>query len=195
MQLVNILNKVSEESPEVLDEMKPKVTKLKRGIRALKLRFWLLEKQKHSFPLLFLKSFLLFILFPVHLWGVIHNYIPYKVPELLIKPIKDKMFHSSFKFVISFLVFQFFYLVLFVLIVIFVQPWWLILAYIISIPLTGLFAFHYYLESKKIIATWRYNFMVIRKNERIIEMQRFYNEIAEIMDKIIKPRLSVKETD
>ncbi len=189
-KMVNILNEVSAEKPEILDELKPKVKKLSRGIRSLKFRSWVFSKPMHPFSGMILKSLIIILFLPLYLWGLIHNYIPYKIPEWLIKPIKDVMFHTSFKFVISYLVFQIYYLILFILIIIFVQPWWIVIAWIVSIPVTGLVAFHYYLHAKKVIATWRYNFMMRRKDRRVIELRDLYEEVVSTMDRIIEPNLS-----
>lgn len=189
-KMVNILNEVSEKSPGILEQLKPKVRKLSQGIRSFNLRFWLFNRKVHPFPLLILKSLLLILLSPVYIWGMIHNYLPYKIPVWLVSPIKDVMFHNSFKFVISFLLFQIWYLLLFIPIILFIHPWWLVLAYIVSIPVTGLFAFHYYLHAKKIIATWRYNFMMVRKNSRLSELKNLFDEVLSVMDRIIAPNLS-----
>jgi len=188
-KMVNILNEVSTDKPEILEELKPKVEKLSRGIKSLNLRFWTLRRPVHSIPMLILKSLMLTAMFPVYLWGLVHNYLPYKIPVWLVRPIKDVMFHNSVKFVISFLVFQFYYLIIFVLIIIFIQPWWIVLAWIVSIPITGLFSFHYYLYTKKTFAAWRYNFMMGRKDSRIVELRKLYEEIVATMDSIIIPQL------
>jgi 1-acyl-sn-glycerol-3-phosphate acyltransferase len=188
-KMVNILNEVSEQSPEILEELKPKVSEFLRGTGALNLRSWIFSKENYSLFLLILKSLVQLVLFPVYIWGLIHNYIPYKIPQLLIRPIKDIMFHSSFKFVISFLTFQIFYLIIFILLLIFVQPWWLILAYIFSLPLTGLFAFHYYIHVKKTIALWRFTFMSIGKNKKLLELKKIYDELISAVDKLIIPKI------
>ena len=180
-KMVTILNDISEENPGILDELKPKVSELSRGVRSNNFRFWLFSKKFHRFPRLILKSLIMVLLFPIYLWGLIHNYLPYKIPVRLIRSIKDVMFHSSFKFVISFLLFQVWYLLLFILIIIFIQPWWLVLAYIVSIPLAGLFTFHYYLHARKTIATWRYNLMTIRKDSRLLELKKRYDEIVSVV--------------
>ncbi len=189
-KMVNILNDTSEENPGTLDELKPRVSELSRGVRENKFRFWLFARKIHPFPGLIVKSLLMVLSFPLYLWGLIHNYLPYKIPVWLVRPIKDVMFHNSFKFVISFLVFQAWYLLLFILIIIFVQPWWLVLAYIVSIPLAGLFTFHYYLHARKTIATWRYNLMTIRKDSRLMELKKQYDEVVSVVDRIIGPNLS-----
>ncbi|UCG27261.1 MAG: 1-acyl-sn-glycerol-3-phosphate acyltransferase [Bacteroidales bacterium] len=189
-KLISILNQVQKEQPSKIEELSPKVRSMTEGVRSLRFRYWVLQKDLHSFPVLILKSLFMVFSFPVYIWGVIHNYLPYKIPVWLIRPIKDVMFHSSFKFVISFLVFQIYYLLLFIIILIFADPLWLKLAYIASVPVSGLFAFHYYLGVKKIIAAWRYNFMVLARNRKLETVKKMYDEIIGITDRIVKPFLT-----
>lgn len=189
-KLVKILENIYKENPEKIRELDSKVTQYARGVKKMKFRYWIFEKKIHPLPILFLKSIFFILFSPVYLWGLIHNYLPYKIPVLLVKPIKDVQFHSSFKFVISFVLFILYYLIIFVVLLLVINPLWIKLLYIISIPLSGIFAFKYYIMAKKTIAMWRYNFMVWRKDNRILKLRDLFHEIAGAMDDLLEPFLA-----
>jgi len=57
-----------------------------------------------------IKSIGLLILLPVYLYNVLFNVIPFQISRYSSKILKDEQFQSSFKFVVSFLVFPIFYI-------------------------------------------------------------------------------------
>jgi len=136
----------------------------------------------------------LLILLPVHLLGVINNYLPYKIPTILIKNIKDHQFHSSFKHVMAMVFFPVYYIILMVPALVFLWTWWLKLAYIITLPLTGLFAFKYYIRFKKLSARFRYSRLNSKKSSKIHDLKILRKDIISSMDRIVE-KVSANKKD
>ena len=106
--------------------------------------------KNNSYPLLFISITLLTILFPIHIVGLLSNYMPYKIPELIVKKkIKDEHFHSSIKMSLGVILFILFWsiqsIVVFGVFGIEVS-----LAYTISLPLLAMLNYRWMILSKKI---------------------------------------------
>jgi len=137
-------------------------------------------------PLISLPGFLwralaFFLLSPIFLYGVINNILPYKISSILANKVRDITFHSSFKFVISLLLFPVLHLLetgIFYLIV--HQPWYT-LAYFISLPLTGLFAFRYYVLCSDFRARRIYAKLTRRKHpdmEKLLDLHNYFIHLS-----------------
>ncbi len=154
------------------------------------LRDWVFKKSKYSFAGI-LGSFLLLILgFPFYLLGLVNNYIPYKIPTFFTKNIKDPQFHSSFKYAIGVISFLLYYIILLVLALIFLHPWWLKIAYLVLLQPSGVFAYRYYIFVKKWNAKIRYNRAMRRKNKDVIRMFEVRKNIVSAMDGLVREALS-----
>ena len=106
------------------------------------------------------------------------------MPVWVTKKIKDPQFVSSVRNVAALIIFFIYYLILIVVSLFINQPWWSKLTAIVSLPFAGLFAFHYYIEAKKLWAKIRYNFMSWFKNKDLKELKQIYNDIIHKMDEI-----------
>jgi hypothetical protein len=113
---------------------------------------------------------------------MILNYLPYGIPIYLARNIKDPHFISSIRFGTGLLSFMAWYFLLIVLSFIIFNQVLLGLAFIISLPLTGLFAFYHYKHMQKLRADFRwmrmkfgkwevYNGLINERKEIIIKIQ------------------------
>jgi len=84
------------------------------------------------------------LLLPIQLYGFILNYIPFKLPIQLALKVKDRHFKSSIQFVISLLFFPVYYLLLMALFYLFTSGFMLLLLFVITLPLSGIFSFYNY---------------------------------------------------
>jgi hypothetical protein len=124
------------------------------------------------------------ILFPVFLFGLINNSLPYWFTASRVTNIKDTQFHSSFKYVIGMIVFPVWYLVIAGIMAFLSLPIWLIILYIILLPLTGLAAFDYYIRLRKLVAKIRYTGR--RNSPELIFLRNSRKGIMNRMHEIIK---------
>jgi hypothetical protein len=101
--------------------------------------------------------------FPFYLFGLINNYLPYKIAYTSANRIvKNVEFYASVTIVIALFLYLLFYLLQILAIALIFHKWWLLVAYIISLPLSGWFAIHYYFFAKKTFGIFR--FYLLRKN-------------------------------
>lgn len=153
---VDLLNEyVANSSAETRDAWKEKITKYTKQLTELNLRDYLFEKDKQP---TFLATIGLLLLAPIHLYGVVNNYLPYKIPERIVdQKIKNDTFFAPLKMVIAMLLFPIFYLVQTLLVWGISGNGWTALAYVASLPIAGYFAINYWKKSRKIAAKYRYN--------------------------------------
>lgn len=108
---------------------------------------------RKTFPLLFPKIILLVFTFPLHVLGLLTNYIPYKLPYLLTKKIaKNIEFFSSVNIALGTFIFIFYYVLQSVAVTLYFNNYWLTLVFLFSAPFLGFFSLNYLLLFKEVIA-------------------------------------------
>ena len=185
-KMISILDKFRSENPDEVNSLNRKMQKYMDGLKKFNLRDWVVCKDKFPLLLRILEALLLLILSPIQILGLINNYIPYKIPVRFIKKIKDRQFHSSFKLVLGMITFPLYYIILIVLAQIFIDSLWIKLTYFISIPLTGLFAFRYYIRLKKLTARFRYARLRRKKDNSLQQLKALRKDIIDSMNKIVE---------
>ncbi len=112
---------------------------------------------------LLMKLCISLLLLPIHLYGMVLNYLPYRLPIYLSRNIKDKHFLSSVRFGMGLLSFFFWYLLLIIASLFIFNSIIISLAFIISLPITGIFAFYYYIHLLKMRGQLRW--MILKKRK------------------------------
>lgn len=180
--IIKKLNEYVDKQENGIKSLKAKVQEYVEGVKSLNFREWVFSKNKYSFIALILQSLFALVFLPVHIFGVINNYLPYKAPVWLARNVKDTQFISSFRYVIMLMTFLITYIVLISLAIIFIPVLWIKLLYIIALPISGNFAIYYYFYCKKLWAKWRYSFKSIRKDKQTQQLQKLREEIIQEMD-------------
>ncbi len=154
---------------------------IKEKARELNTGYRLLEKRKHPLGWLIAGMIGIIITFPLFVYGNIFNLTFLEIPNLQIRKIKDKQFHSSIKYAIS-LALAFVFLPVYLILSLFIfSSWWLGLFIFLTIPLSGLFAWNYYLEFRRIIGGFRVRRYTKQKNREFIQLRSNYNEIVKLI--------------
>lgn len=135
-------------SEDAVSRMKPlaeKVEQYNTALEEMNIRNWVVRDGGIG-PLRSLGAFLgLLLTFPFFLYGYLTNIIPYWLPVRMARNIKDLQFHSSVKAGLGFLLtFPLFYTITTLLIGIFTGPWWIWVAYLVTIFPMGKFALKWY---------------------------------------------------
>jgi len=129
-------------------------------------------------------SFVFLLTFPVFIYGWLNNILPYRIPLMLLKKIKDVQFHSSIKYVLSMVSFPFFHIIQTLILRIFTPNWNLTLLYFISVPVSGIIAFFYY----KYFMRWNQNLKYFkalkRKSPAFEELQQLHHGIIKKSDEL-----------
>jgi 1-acyl-sn-glycerol-3-phosphate acyltransferase len=140
----------------------------------------------HTNPVsFFIASIISLILLPIHLYGMALNYLPYGLPVYLARNIKDKHFLSSVRFVYGLIFFPIWYLLLIALSFIIFNQIFISLAFIVSLPLTGLFSFYYYRHLLKMMADFRWMRMKFKDRKHFDEMVQKRKDIILQIEKIL----------
>ena len=99
-----------------------------------------IEKPFLSIFRLIINTLIIILCLPIYIYGLLNNALVYFSPKLIVLKIKDKQFHSSIKFVWAVFLAPIIYLIQIVIFSLVIPNIYLIIAYAISLPLTGLLA-------------------------------------------------------
>ena len=185
-KIIEQLNEFVEANPEETKELSEKTGRYTELLKKLNFRHWVVQKSHFSTIGIFFQFLFMLLLSPIYLFGGILNYLPYKVPVLVTKKNKDPQFLSSVREVVALILFPIYYIILIIVGLFVLEPWWLKIAIPVSLPFAGLFAFHYYIEVKKMFARLRFNIMTWVKNKDLIELKNCHQYIVQKMDNITK---------
>jgi hypothetical protein len=152
-----------------------------------------LEREKYSIPGIAVSALVKIILFPFFLAGFINNILPYWFTASRGAKIKDTQFQSSFKFVIGMIAFPIWYLVFAGLLGFVPVNGWIKLLYILIMPVSGLFAFHYYISLKKFKSRYLYAMGVIRGDHEILKLKNQRKTILGMMNELSNRQIAEHE--
>jgi 1-acyl-sn-glycerol-3-phosphate acyltransferase len=182
--MIDMLNKELVAHPETISNLNTLVNRYIQGVDQVGFRAWVFNKSHYNYAGLILSVILKIVLFPLFVFGMINNALPYWLAASKVRNIKDTQFHSSFKYVIGMIGFPIWYMAIAgILAVLQVTVWWILL-YIISLPLAGLAAFEYFIRWKKLKAKIRYNLM--HRKHVINNLQNDRKNIMAQMHDILK---------
>lgn len=148
-----IIQKLSEsfdKNPENAEILNEKLTAYLSKTKEFCFDDCVLQQNPQSIFSLIFEVILSFIVLPIHLFGLITSYLPYKLTTVLSKKIKDKHFKSSVQFGIGLFLFPIYYLIITAIFCIFTDDYLVKIAFGLSLPVTALFAFYYYKHLKKL---------------------------------------------
>ena len=124
-------------------------------------------------------------LLPVWLFSLWPNIIIYKVPELALRRVKDKMFYNSFLYGISVLItMPLLYTLTFILVWVYVNVW-VALVYTLVLPYLGLFAWYYKQFAAKAMLNIRFRKLAGTKKIDTLRNMRvmIYEKLNNILNK------------
>ena len=114
------------------------------------------QVETESKPLPLLLSWVAWVLvLPIHVSGMILNWLPYRIPVLLSAKIKDPQFVSSVNYGLSLFGYLLWYLIMLIIALLLPFSTAVTLPLIVASPFAGLFAFYNYLFYKKLLARSR----------------------------------------
>jgi 1-acyl-sn-glycerol-3-phosphate acyltransferase len=179
--LINKLNLLKDTDPPLYKRICSLSLQVKQKAKDLKTNYRLLEKKKHPLGWLLAGMIGIIITFPLFIYGNIFNLVFLEIPNLQIRKIRDPQFHSSVRYALS-LVLAFVLLPLYlVLSLIIFSSWWLGLIVFITIPLSGLFAWNYYLEFLRITGGFRVRNYMKQKNSEFDKLRKNHTELVNLV--------------
>jgi 1-acyl-sn-glycerol-3-phosphate acyltransferase len=181
-QLISSLDKFKNSYPDKSDYLHKLTYQFKEIAKRLKIKKLNQIGQQKSLLGLIMNSMVLIMLLPLFLYGFINNIPAYFIPKKIVSKIRDKQFHSSVKFVFSLFVTPLLYLIQITVFALFVSNIWIIFAYALSLPLSGLAARKIYVHFIDLIQGFKiYN---LKNSEDYSKLKAIYKEISEILDKL-----------
>lgn len=157
---------------------------------------WLMKRHRiqsdfldrnYRFPLFFRQliqsGVMLILAFPLFLFGLIHNIIPFKFTELIMpKLVEFKEYYAPIAILIGLVLYPLnytFFLLLTSRLLEIDFNFWTFLLYLISMPVSGLFAHFFYTYFKYLSVKWRF-VQIMRNNKK----QSIMNEIKSLRQEL-----------
>lgn len=160
-EIINRIETAATQNKLDLPGLKEQTNSYNKLLEQYKLKNKLFESPPPSGWMLIVFAIFSVLLLPFHLYGMIFNYLPYKIPALFTRKIKDPQFISSLNFGLGFVTFLVWYLILLIVLLIFSGSFLITVAGLISFPFAGLFTFYHYRYLKKLGGKFR---LVVLKN-------------------------------
>jgi 1-acyl-sn-glycerol-3-phosphate acyltransferase len=179
--LVNKVNLLKSSNPLLYERICTLSIKVKEKAKELNTDYRLLEKKRHPLGWLIAGMFCIILTFPLFIYGNIFNLTFLEIPNLQIRKIKDPQFHSSIRYGIS-LALAFVFLPAYLVLSLFIfSSWWLGLLIFLTLPLSGLFAWNYYLQFRRIIGGFRIRSLLKQNNEEFDILKRNHTELVNLI--------------
>ena len=171
------LEKLQTENESLYTHFMELTEKVKHEMKKYQIRPYLLHKQPDSTIKLFAYTFVLLGSFPIHLIGLILNYLPYKIPVWFVnKNVKDKHFHGSLKMAMGPVLFFIYWCIATILFSI-IFGWKSGMLFLLGLPFTALFSFRYWILLTKVKGMYAY-----RKNhDKLHEIKIEYLKMYEVI--------------
>jgi hypothetical protein len=182
--LVNKMNLLKESDPELYSRICTLSLDVKKKAKELNTDYRLLEKKKHPLGWLIAGMIGIVLTFPLFIYGNIFNLTFLEIPNLQIRKIKDPQFHSSIRYGLS-LVLAFVFLPLYLILSLFIfSTWWLGLLIFITLPLSGLFAWNYYLQFRRIKGGFRIRNLIKHNDNKFRLLRNNHAELVKLIGEL-----------
>jgi 1-acyl-sn-glycerol-3-phosphate acyltransferase len=184
-KIAHIINVAAQHEPERVQRMSEKAKSYNASLKKFGLRDWLLNpKTIHSMgAATLLADFLFFFfLFPFWVFGVITNYLPYKIPNVITKKVvKHIEWYASINGTAGVYIWQIFYGLELLAVALIFRNWYVLGAFAIAMPVCGVIAQAYWVRIKK--SRGRGNLMKAFKSDRA-EIEKVIGLRAEIVSEM-----------
>jgi 1-acyl-sn-glycerol-3-phosphate acyltransferase len=181
-EMIRRLNGELENNPNSIEQLNTMVVDYLAKVRDFRLRDWVVRKGKMSIVGLLVSAVMMLVFLPVFLFGFLHNIVPYWFTGSRGSAVKDPQFISSFKLVIGVVVFPVWYIIVSGVLAFLSLPLWLMVLYVVLMPVTGLAAFEYHTAFKKLLGRLKFSFLGKDKKENL---QNQRNAIIRMIDNIM----------
>lgn len=152
-KIVAVINQTDKAEPERVRALAEKAADYNKALKKLNLRDWLMKPKTIAAmgPMQLLGDFLFFfLLFPFWIFGVITNYIPYKIPSIITKrSIKHIEWYASINGTAGVYIWQIFYGLELLAVALIFRNWYVLGAFAVLMPVSGLIAQEYWVRMRK----------------------------------------------
>jgi 1-acyl-sn-glycerol-3-phosphate acyltransferase len=170
----------------LMDELRDKTADYSSSLERYRLRDRVVAGKGPLIAGFVLKALAMLLLLPIHLYGMILNYLPYALPIRLAANIKDRHFLGSVRFTAGFLFFIIWYLLILIALCFIPAGFILKLLFFLSIPLTGILSFHYYRHLLKMAGKLRWIKLKSRNRLEFDRISGLRKSISGLLDELLK---------
>ncbi|NLJ08059.1 MAG: hypothetical protein GX437_10350 [Sphingobacteriales bacterium] len=187
--IVEEAERLAGENPLKMDGLRERISDYTEQLNQLKIRDWIVRKEIITKGEIFIRILTLLIFSPVFLYGFFNNLLAWFIPQLASRKLEDPQFISSIRFGVFFFLYPLLIVIQTLIVIIaFHQPW-LWLAYPVSLPVSGLIAFHYYIFFRKTLGMMRWNKLRKKKKNQALQLIHLRKEIIEIMRPLTEEKI------
>jgi len=182
---------VEKEDPqdtEQVEALMARVSLYEAGVKKLKIRDWVVEERGIGPVRTALRYLGLLFTFPLFLYGLVNNALPYFLPVRMVRKIKDRQFHASVKAGLGILIlFPLIHGLQTLLVGIFTGPWWIWVLYMVSLFPLGKVALWWYGRWKKTVRGAWFNRQLRRRKPEAWELVELRREIIAETARLVTP--------
>ena len=146
----------------------------------------LFVRKPSKFPWLLFETAISLLLMPFYVYGVVLNFLPYKIAESKASKVKDPNFRTSILFGISQMLFPVYHLLLIALFCIFTGNLLSKILFALSLPASAVFALHFHAYVKKTGLKIRVLWMRIFDNNQYNQLVTGRRQLIELIKSTIK---------
>ncbi len=180
------LDRLETQRPQEIENLVNMVRDYTSKLKKVKIKSWLIDKHYHNTIKVFVNLIILLAGLPLFLYGFIFNAIPFFSIDVLVrKKIKDIAFWSTFFQVLGLVVFPVVYLIELIALWSFIPGPWLKLAFIVSLPFMGKFAFYWHIFLLKTMGRMRLLFLKIFKRKVYYSLFKLKDLLIFKLDELI----------
>ncbi len=183
--LINRMNHLKSSDPAVYNRICSLSLQIKKKTCDLKTTYRLLEKKKHPLGWLISGTIGIILTFPLFIYGNIFNLTFLEIPNLQIRKIRDPQFHSSIRYAVSLLLAIVFLPIFLILSILLSSHWWIGFIIFLSLPLSGLFAWNYYLQYQRIMGGFRIRKWMKNNDREFDLLRRNYTELVTLIEGLL----------
>lgn len=179
--LIDNMNRLKVSDPTTYDKICSLSLQVKKESKDLNIDYRLLEKKKHPLGWLIAGMVGIILSFPFFIYGNIFNLTFLEIPNLQIRKIADIQFHSTMRYGIS-LALAFILLPVYLILSFIIFPtWWVAILVFLSLPLSGLFAWNYFLQFRRISGGFRVRKYIKYNNEEYSLLKKNHEELVNLV--------------
>jgi 1-acyl-sn-glycerol-3-phosphate acyltransferase len=179
--LIEKLNRLKASDPEAYKKICSLSLLVKKGAKDLNIYYRLLEKKKHPAGWLVAGMIGIILTFPLFIYGNIFNLPFIEIPNLQIRKIADKQFHSTMRYAISLILAFILLPVYFIVSLIIFYTWWIAIPVFLSLPVSGLFAWNYSLQFRRIKGGFRVRKYLKRNVKEYSSLKKNHDELLNLI--------------
>jgi 1-acyl-sn-glycerol-3-phosphate acyltransferase len=178
-EFVGKLDAVVLEDPEWMPEVQKKTQTYFNALKKNGLREKLFQQKLPVAGNLIFLVLMSLILLPFHLGGMLFNYLPYKMPVIMARKVRDKQFLASLHYGYGFVMFLLWYILAAVAVYLISSSFMTMILVLLIAVFTGFISFYHYLHLLRLRGKLR---LWILKKKRPAIVEQLINQREEILE-------------